>query len=87
MGDPSTYWLNVTNIILGLVVLIGCAAVAVGVLQELAARHKKRAAASALDREVAELAASYGDGHAFHLPSLGLTMADGGEELRKKEKR
>ena len=27
-----------------------------------------------------ELVASFSDGHAFHVPSLGLTMADGGEE-------
>lgn len=82
MSDPSTYWLTVTNIALGVVVLICCVAVAVGVLQELAAKHKKSAA---LDREVSDLVASF-DGHAFNVPGLGVTMADGGEELRKKEK-
>jgi len=87
MDDPSTYWLNVTNIALGLVVLICCGAVALGILQELAARHRRRAAESALDREVAGLAADYTGGHIFHVPGLGVTMADGGEELRKKEKR
>jgi hypothetical protein len=25
------------------------------------------------------------DGHAFHVPGLGVTMADGGEELPRKE--
>lgn len=87
MSDPSTYWLTVTNIVLGLVTLIGCAAVAIGVLQELAARAKKRVAMSHLDREVTDLVASFSDGHAFHTPSLGVTMADGGEELGKKEER
>ena len=87
MNDPSTYWLTFTNIGLGIVVLICCVAVAVGVLQEVAARYRKRAAASALDREVAELAAEYTGGHAFNLPNLGVTMADGGEEVRKKEPR
>ena len=36
--------------------------------------------------EVADLVNSYQDGHAFHLPELGITMADGGEEMGKKEK-
>ena len=78
MNDPSTYWLTFTNIALGVVVLICCIAVAVGVIQELAARRKKLAAEAALDRELADL-------HLFNLPNLGVTMADGGEELRKKE--
>ncbi|MBZ5575435.1 MAG: hypothetical protein LAP40_02615 [Acidobacteriia bacterium] len=87
MNDPSTYWLTMTNLALGVVVLICCGAVAFGVLQELIARKRKRAAESTLDREVADLAATYTGGHAFHLPGLGVTMADGGEELNKKEER
>jgi uncharacterized membrane protein len=82
VNDPSTYWLTVTNIGLGVVVLICCIAVGVGVLQELAARRRKQAAADALERELA-----YIGGHAFNLPNLGVTMADGGEEVRKKEPR
>ncbi len=84
MSDPSAYWLNFTNIALGILVLICCGAVAFGVLQELAARRKKAASMSKLDREVADLVSSY-DGHAFNVPGLGLTMADGGEETGKKE--
>ena len=87
MNDPSTYWLTFTNIGLGVVVLICCLAVAIGVLQEIAAVRKRKAAASAIDRELAELTESYAGGHAFNLPNLGVTMADGGEELRKKEHR
>ena len=82
MNDPSAYWLNLTNAALGIVVLICCVMVGFGVVQELAARRKKRAAENALDREVSDLF----DGHAFHVPGLGVTMADGGEELGKKEK-
>jgi hypothetical protein len=78
--------LTITNIALGLVTLICCVAVGIGVAQELAAKRKKKTALSRLDREVADLVSSY-DGHAFHIPTLGLTMADGGEELGKKEKR
>lgn len=88
MNDPSTYWLTFTNVALGLIVLICCIAVAVGVLQELAIRRKRQA--SELDREVADLAASYTGVHAFRIPNLGVTMADGGEEIKnpdpKKEK-
>ena len=86
MNDPSTYWLTFTNVALGVVVLICCVAVAVGVWQERAARRKKQAAPD-LDREVADLAASYADGHAFGVPNLGVTMADGGEPLPKGEQK
>jgi hypothetical protein len=79
--------LTITNIALGAVTLICIVAVGIGVVQELAARARKRAALSKLDSEVSDLVASYRDGHAFDIPSLGLTMADGGEELPKKEER
>lgn len=84
MNDPATYWLTVTNIALGVMVLICCGAVAFGVVQEIVARRKKVASMSKLDREVADLVASY-DSHAFNVPGLGITMADGGEETGKKE--
>jgi len=87
MNDPSTLWLTVTNIALGAVTLICIVAVGIGIVQELAARAKKRAALSGLDKEVSDLVASFSDGHAFDIPSLGVTMADGGEESGKKEER
>jgi ABC-type lipoprotein release transport system permease subunit len=87
MSDPSTLWLTITNIALGVVVLICCGAVAIGVIQEIAAKRKKSTAMSQIDREVSDLVASYQDGHTFHLPELGITMADGGEELPKKEEK
>ena len=83
MSDPSTYWLTVTNVVLGIVTLICCVAVAVGVLQEVMARRKKAASLSNIDREVADLVSSFDDGHAFPLPELGMTMADGGEPTTK----
>jgi hypothetical protein len=86
MSDPSTYWLTFTNAALGVVVLVCCVAVAIGVIQEIVAKRKKVSAMSNLDREVNDLVNSYQDGHAFHLPELGMTMADGGEDLGKKEK-
>ena len=85
MSDPSTYWLTITNIALGVVVLICCIAVTIGVLQELNEKRKKRAVLKGLDKEVADLVASFHDSHAFHTPELGITMADGGEPLNRKE--
>ena len=87
MSDPSTLWLTITNAALGVVVLICCVAVAIGVFQEIAAKRKKATAMSTLDREVSDLVASYHDDHTFQLPHLGLTMADGGEELGKKDEK
>jgi hypothetical protein len=81
LNDPSTYWLTITNIGLGVVTVLCFLAVAFGVVQELAARRKKKAA----EAEAAGLAPSFSDGHAFGLPQLGLTMADGGEPVAKKE--
>ena len=84
-SDPQTFWLNVTNAGLGLVVLACCIAVGIGVVQELAARRRK-ATVRDLDGEVRDLVAGYGDTHAFHVPGLGLTMADGGERIDKDKK-
>jgi hypothetical protein len=81
-SDPETYWLNVTNLGLGIVVLLCVAAVAFGVLQELYARRRLRT--NAMDREVKDLVSSF-DGHIFDVPGLGLTMADGGEPIDPKK--
>ena len=87
MSDPSTLWLTITNAALGVVVLICCVAVAIGVFQEVAAKRKKATVMSKIDHEVTDLVAAFQDGHTFHLPQLGVTMADGGEELGKKEEK
>jgi hypothetical protein len=66
-NGPDTFWLNFTNIALGLVTLACVLAILAGVVHELADRRRtahKRAAAA--------------DDHAFVSPELGLTMADGG---------
>ena len=86
-SDPATHWLIVANIALAVVVLICCGAVAIGVLQELNAKRKKRAELANLDRELRDLVAGFQDGHAFQVPGLGLTMADGGDELKDNEKK
>jgi hypothetical protein len=63
----DTFWLNFTNIALGLVTAICVIVVAAGVLRELGYRlsHSRRLA----------------DDHAFESPELGVTMADGGKRV------
>ncbi len=80
MSDSSTYWLIIMNVALGVITLICCGAVALGVFQEIAARRRKQVSLAALDHEVADLVALF-ESHSFHTPSLGVTMADGGEEF------
>jgi len=74
LNDPNTFWLNVTNIALGVITLICCVAVGRSLYQEIVVRLKKRLPVSA-------------DDHAFSVPGLGITMADGGERLDKNTKK
>lgn len=66
--DPKTVWVNLTNIALGVVTLVCFGIVAYGVALEVFERMKKRAVAAV-------------DDHAFAIPELGMTMADGGRKL------
>ncbi len=72
LNDPQTYWLNLTNIGLGLATLAGLGLVVYAFGQEVLGRmaHRTRKAAGV-------------DDHAF-LTELGVTMADGGERTGKK---
>lgn len=81
-SDPQTLWLNIVNLSLGVVTLVCIAAISYGVLQDLRARAKKRASDSAIERKAMDVVSGFG-GHAFDMPGLGLTMADGGEPLDK----
>jgi len=65
---PDTFWLNATNVALGLVTLTCLIVIAVGVGRELLARARARAVEQ--------------DDHAFMVEGLGLTMADGGERVK-----
>lgn len=72
--DTEILWLNLTNAGLGLATLAGIAALAWAVVRELGERAKSRVAV----REPL-------DPHAAFLPELGLTMADGGENVEEKK--
>jgi hypothetical protein len=65
---PDTFWLDFTNIALGLVTLACVLAIVAGVASELRQRLAARSRAVA-------------DDHAFATPELGVTMADGGERV------
>jgi hypothetical protein len=65
---PDTFWLNFTNIALGLVTLACVLLIAGGVARELRLRWQRRAVLSE-------------DDHAFATPGLGVTLADGGERV------
>jgi hypothetical protein len=81
-SDSQTLWLNIINLSLGLVTLVCIAAIGYGVFQDVRERSRKRASARSMDREVGVLGSRFGD-HAFNMPGLGLTMADGGEPLKE----
>ncbi|MBI2214912.1 MAG: hypothetical protein HYU52_14795 [Acidobacteria bacterium] len=72
--EPQTMWLNITNIGLGIVTFVCIAAVAWGAAVEILERIAAKSRA-AVER----------DDHAFAVPGLGLTMADGGEKHDEPE--
>jgi hypothetical protein len=71
VDGPDTFWLDFTNIALGLVTLLCILVIAGGVVRELLARGEHDAVA--------------GDDHAFATPRLGVTMADGGERVDRDQ--
>jgi hypothetical protein len=72
LSDPKMFWLNITNIALGMVTLVCLMLVGYGVVQEVLVRkHKSKNT----------LIAS--DDHTFLVPGLGVTLADGGKRIDK----
>jgi hypothetical protein len=80
-SDPQTLWLNVVNFGLGAVTLICFIALGYGLMQDVRARARRRATERSFNGR--DIVASLG-GHAFHMPELGMTMADGGEPVEEK---
>lgn len=73
-SDPTTFWLNITDIVLGVVTLAGVAFVAQAAFREVYARLTLR------------LPRLHEDTHALALPELGLTMADGGKPIKPRKR-
>jgi len=72
-NDPTTLWLNLTNLGLGLLILGSVGVLFGGIGMELLARFRAslRQGAARLDTGL----------HVVHTRELGLTMADGGEPV------
>ena len=75
--DDWVFWLNVTNIALGVVVVLAVLLVASALVWEIVSRYKKSRNVANLDEE---LEAMLQDGRL--VPGLGVTMADGGERIK-----
>ena len=74
LSNPQTFWLNVANIALGVVTLSCFAVVGWGAVVEALRRSRARLTLAAET-----------DDHAFAVPGLGLTMADGGSKSPAEE--
>lgn len=65
----DTTWLNFTNFALGIVVLLSAIVIGYVFATELYNKFKLR----------------HSNAHALYIPDIGLTMADGGEEIKVDE--
>jgi len=72
-GDPRTVWLNVTNVVLGLVTLACLVLLGRALVYEVRIRRARKARGSDSD-------------HVYAVEGLGLTMADGGEKVPPEKK-
>ena len=76
--DDWVFWLNLTNIALGLVVVVAVLVTAYGLVWEIMSRLKKRESLAKLDEKLTEMV--HGEfAHGLPVQGLGMTMADGGE--------
>ena len=86
-GENWAMWLNVTNLILGIVTLAALVIVffAIGwdVLAEKLGRAQAKSEMRNIDGELRALL--HGGAHSLTVPELGLTMADGGEKIEPSE--
>ena len=74
-------WLNITNFALGIVTLIALLLVFFAVGWDLLVRKVKTPARIDLRNIDADLRALLHGSHSLSVPGLGLTMADGGEQI------
>ena len=73
LNDPNAFWLNITNIALGVVTLICCVLVAYAVVQEVL-KHIRMRKTNLVEYDDQELLVT----------DLGITMADGGVRVDDK---
>lgn len=75
--DDWVFWLNVTNIALGVVVFLAVLLVAYAVVGEIVARYKRSRGEAHGDGELQTML-RYGR----TVPGLGVTMTDGGDRVK-----
>ena len=80
------FWLNLTNIALGVIVVLALLLVAYGVIWELVIRHKKHDGVRDMNAEMQSMLKEEFS-HSLAVPELGLTMADGGEHVKSTSKK
>lgn len=78
------FWLNLTNIALGVIVVLAVLVVGYGLVWELVIRHRKGHGVRDLDNEMQSMLHDE-FAHSLPVPELGLTMADGGEHVKPKK--
>ncbi len=84
-AEDWTFWLMMTNLALAAVVLVSALIVFVAVMREFFAGKARQARQmSAMDEELSAMLRE--ESHRIHVPELGWTMADGGEELDPVDK-
>ena len=77
-GENWTFWLQMTNLAMGLIILLAVVPVFGSAVWEVTKRARK-AQESKIDSELRTLFAP--GAHTLSDSELGLTMADGGEEI------
>ncbi len=80
-NENWVFWLNLTNIVLGLVVILAVGAVGYGLVWEFVLRHRKaHRPVPNVDVEFQKMLQEE-FAHSMPVPELGFTMADGGDML------
>jgi hypothetical protein len=80
-NNPDTLWLNLTNLVLGVVTLLALLVVAGAVGWEYVLRRRRAREMSGIDEEMLRMVHT-GSPYSLPVPGLGLTMADGGEVVK-----
>jgi hypothetical protein len=78
ISNASTFWVDLTNIALGIATLVCFVIVVYAAVREVVVRVTQRSNAHAK---------AHSDAHVFEVPELGLTMTDGGEKLYDDDER
>ena len=83
-GENWTFWLNMTNFALGIITLLALVVVFAAVgwdLLVLKLHNARKVGSRDLNSFDEDLRAMLNGSHTVSVPGLGLTMADGGEQV------